>query len=277
MPQPLNQKITTFDDVLHELDRIIAWSLQNNSRIGFFAAIYKNVTARIKKAAEQGEFQDKTRIELLDVTFASRYFAVVDAFRNSTGGSTGGSTTESNAAGYTPSGSDAWSYALAQSKRRFTIVLQQLLLSMNPHINIDLAMATAGISTPENMLFIYTDFLKVNQILASAMLQIEKEVFTVSPILSWVSKLGMKPENSFFNFSLDVARCEAWSLACQLVIAGEPQKTQLFQTANESAIALGKKIVAPGLLGSLAIFFIGIFEFKSIRRIIEVLSNKEIK
>lgn len=269
MPQPLNQNITTFDDVLHELDRIIAWSLQNRSRIGFFAAIYKNVTARIKKAAEQGEFQDKTRIELLDVTFAGRYFAAVDAFRNSTAGN--------NAAGYTTGGSDAWSYALAQSKRRFTIVLQQLLLSMNPHINIDLAMATAGISTPENMLFIYTDFLKVNEILASAMLQIEKEVFTVSPILSLISKLGMKPENSFFNFSLDVARCEAWSLACQLVIAGEPQKTQLFQTANQSAIALGKKIVAPGFLGSLAIFFIGIFEFKSIRRITEVLSNKEIK
>jgi Family of unknown function (DUF5995) len=258
MPQPPNH-ITTFDDVLHELDRIIAWSLQNRSRIGFFAAVYKNVTARIKKAADQGEFQDKIRIELLDVTFASRYFAAIEAYQKGSGDQT------------------AWSYALAQSKRRFTIVLQQLLLSMNPHINIDLAMATAGISTPENMLFLYPDFLKVNEILASAMLQIEKEVFTVSPILSLISKLGMKPENSFFNFSLDVARCEAWSLACELVIADGPQRTQLFQTANQEAIALGKKIVSPGLLGSLAIFFIGIFEFKSIRRIIEVLGNKEIK
>jgi len=51
MPQPPDH-LTTFDDVLREPDRVIAPSLKNRSRIGFFAAIYKNVTARIQQAAE---------------------------------------------------------------------------------------------------------------------------------------------------------------------------------------------------------------------------------
>jgi len=80
--QPLHNDITSFDDVIKELNSIIEWSVQNNSRIGFFAAIYKNMTVRIKNAADAGEFEDKVRIEKLDVTFAKRYFAAIDDYRN---------------------------------------------------------------------------------------------------------------------------------------------------------------------------------------------------
>lgn len=251
----IQNNINTFDDLIKEINSIIEWSLQNNSRIGFFAAIYKNMTTRIKKAAEAGEFQDKARIEKLAVTFAKRYFAAVDNYRDNV------------------DAGPAWTFALENSKRKFTIVLQQLLLSMNPHINMDLAIATSSICTPEQFVFLYTDFLKINAIMASAMIEIEKEIFSVSPILSIASKFGMKVENQLFNFSLDVARCESWSLACQLVVADEKKKEALIQQVNDTAISLGKKIIAPGLLGTIAIFVIGIFEFKSIKKIIKALDK----
>jgi hypothetical protein len=109
--------------------------------------------------------------------------------------------------------------------------------------------------------------------MASAMIQIEKEIFSVSPLLSLAAKSGMKVGNKFFNFSLNVARCESWSLACQLVVADEKKKEALIQQANDTAISLGKKIIAPGLLGTIAIFIIGIFEFKSIKKIIQTLDK----
>lgn len=256
----LNQnEITSFDDVIKELNSIIEWSVQNNSRIGFFAAIYKNMTMRIKSAADAGEFQDKVRIEKLDVTFAKRYFAAVDNYRNNLDVTPG------------------WAFALENSKQKFTIVLQQLLLSMNPHINMDLPIATSGMCTAEQIVFLYPDFLKINAILASAMIQIEKQIFSVSPVLSLASKSGMKVENKFFNFSLSVARCESWSLACQLAVADEKKKEALVQQVNDTVVGLGKKIVSPGLLGRIAIFIIGIFEFKSIKKIIRILDNNTSK
>jgi hypothetical protein len=66
--------IKTFDDVLHEFDLIIDWAKEHNSRIGYFAAVYQNVTRRVKAAANAGEFQDRNRMEQLDVLFANRYF-----------------------------------------------------------------------------------------------------------------------------------------------------------------------------------------------------------
>ena len=251
-----NDDIKTFDDVLRVLGKIIEWSISTRSRVGFFAAIYKNVTQRIKAAAENGEFLDRARIELLDVSFARRYFSALDDYQQQLNTTT------------------AWAYALKRTKLRFTIILQQLLLCMNPHINIDLAMATEGITSRDNLLYIYPDFLKVNQILASALLQIEREIFELSPVLSLASKFGMKTENQFFNFSLSVARSESWCLACQLKIADEGQKKNLTDKANQASISLGKKILSPGLLGTIAFFIIGIFEFKSIRTIIRVLDSK---
>src|SRR6266536_5832167 len=189
----LNKNIQTFDDVIKELESIIEWSIQNKSRIGFFAAIYKNVTERIKAAANKGKFQDREQIELLDVTFALKYFAAVDEFWSN-------SNTHS-----------AWAFALQKSKLKYTIIIQQLLLSMNPHINIDLAISSEKVCPGEKLLFLYPDFLKVNEILASALAQIEKEIFTLSPMLSLLSRFVTKIEKKFLNFSLGVARCESWS------------------------------------------------------------------
>jgi hypothetical protein len=255
----VHNEITSFDDVIKELNSIIEWSVQNNSRIGLFAAIYKNMTVRIKNAADAGAFQDKARIEKLDVTFAKRYFAAIDNYHSNLD--------------VIP----AWTFALQKSKLKFTIVLQQLLLSMNPHINMDLAIATSSICTSEQIVFFYTDFLKINAIMASAMIEIEKDIFSVSPVLSLASKSGMKVENKFFNFSLNVARCESWSFACQLIAADEKEKEVLIQQVNDTVICLGKKIIAPGLLGTIAIFIIGIFEFKSIKKIIMALDNNTSK
>ncbi len=156
-------EFTVIGNVLKELESIIEWSIQNKSRIGFFAAIYKNVTERIKAAANKGKFQNREQIELLDVTFALRYFTAIDEFWSN-------SNTHS-----------AWAFALQKSKLKFTIIIQQLLLSMNPHINIDLAISSEKVCPDEKLLFLYPDFLKVNEILALALDQIEKEIFTCHP------------------------------------------------------------------------------------------------
>ena len=62
----------SIDEVLAQLDDVIADALRQRSRLGYFASLYRDVTARVKAAIENGEFEDGRRMERLDVTFAQR-------------------------------------------------------------------------------------------------------------------------------------------------------------------------------------------------------------
>ena len=67
----------TIDEVIHQLTAIVEWSKQNDSRIGYFAALYRKVTIQVKKGIEQGFFDDNPRMERFDIIFANRYIQAV--------------------------------------------------------------------------------------------------------------------------------------------------------------------------------------------------------
>src|SRR5918995_973371 len=71
-------RVDTIEGVLDALDTIITRALEHGSRIGYFAAIYRKVTARIAEGIATGYFDDGERMERFDVAFAQRYLAAVD-------------------------------------------------------------------------------------------------------------------------------------------------------------------------------------------------------
>ncbi|NIR65754.1 MAG: hypothetical protein GWN00_24945 [Aliifodinibius sp.] len=88
--------------------------------MGYFAALYRKVTIRVKE-----EFEDPERMERLDVLFANRYLEAFEQYH------TRKETTVS------------WKLAFDTCKRWRPIVLQHLLLGMNTHIRLDLGVAAA--------------------------------------------------------------------------------------------------------------------------------------
>ncbi|GFN31759.1 hypothetical protein PCURB6_20190 [Paenibacillus curdlanolyticus] len=50
----INGTAKTIDEVLMRLDRIVQHSIDTGSRIGYFAAMYRTVTARMKAEIEAG-------------------------------------------------------------------------------------------------------------------------------------------------------------------------------------------------------------------------------
>src|SRR5258708_29024904 len=72
----------TIDEVIAELNQIILRARNQRDRLGFFAALYRNVTIRVKAGITAGLFENGPRMEKLDVTFANGYLAALDAFRN---------------------------------------------------------------------------------------------------------------------------------------------------------------------------------------------------
>ena len=63
----------TIDQVIEQLDDIIDWSIIRSSRLGYFAALYRKVTIKVKDGIRDGYFEDAERMERLDVIFANRY------------------------------------------------------------------------------------------------------------------------------------------------------------------------------------------------------------
>lgn len=60
-------------DVLLELDLIITRCIATNNRAGYFAALYRRMTAAVKKGIATNAFEDGERMEKLDIIFAKRY------------------------------------------------------------------------------------------------------------------------------------------------------------------------------------------------------------
>jgi hypothetical protein len=115
----------TITDVVLELDQIIAHCSATKNKAGYFAALYKRMTIAVKQGINSNVFENGQRMEHLDINFAKRY---IDAFYAYT-----------NGAACTTS----WKFAFDSCKNDELIVMQHLLLGINTHINLDLAIAAA--------------------------------------------------------------------------------------------------------------------------------------
>ena len=62
----------TLDEVIAQLDEILVWSETEDSRLGYFPAPYRKVTIRVKDEIAAGTFDDRPRMERLNVAFANR-------------------------------------------------------------------------------------------------------------------------------------------------------------------------------------------------------------
>ena len=65
--------LQTIDDVVAALDAIIQRAWDEQSRLGYFAALYRRVTRAVRDGIAKGQFSDGPLMEKLDVVFASRY------------------------------------------------------------------------------------------------------------------------------------------------------------------------------------------------------------
>src|SRR5271168_92105 len=109
--------VQTINDVISSLDEIVQQSYDEASRLGYFAALYRRVTRAVRDGIATDSFQNGPLMEQLDVVFASRYLDALETFQ------TGGAASRS------------WMVAFHGCDDPGLLILQQLLSSMNAHIN----------------------------------------------------------------------------------------------------------------------------------------------
>jgi hypothetical protein len=244
----------TIDDVITHLDAIIADSVREKSRLGFFAVLYRDVTVKVKEGIAAGRFQDGDRMERLDVIFANRYLEAYEQFRR----------------GAIPTKSWLEAFAAAQSWR--PLILQHLLLGINAHINLDLGIAAAQTSAGNELPALKRDFDEINNILGELLDLVQQKIGSLSPILGLLDKVGGRSDESIFAFSMEMARDGAWRFAEKFAALTPEQHPAAIAERDEKIVKLAKRIINPGWLLRLAALVIRLFESNNIPKIIRTLS-----
>ncbi|HEX7830597.1 MAG TPA: DUF5995 family protein [Thermoanaerobaculia bacterium] len=254
-PLPPITNINTIDDVINAIESIINWSIANESRLGYFGALYKRITIAIKQNLPK--FQDPARMERLDVTFASRYFAALNAWFWP--------------AQYSPL-SQCWRVAFQAAALPKPIIIQHLLAGVNAHINLDLGIAAAETSPGAELPSLQSDFNLVNEVLANEVAGVLDEIDELSPVLAELYDVFSKFETDIIDHMLEFTREEAWSFAVLLAPLDAQQQAVEIAKRDVFVAGVGAQIITPPALFDAIIDAIALLETRDVVKIIETLN-----
>lgn len=247
----------TIDDVLLRLDAIVDDARTRGHRGGYFAALYRGVTARVRDDVRAGRFDDPARMERLDVVFANRYLDAEAARR------AGRPTTR------------CWRIAFDEAERWPPLVLQHLLLGMTAHIALDLGVAAAEVAPGDALAALQGDFLRIDALLGAMIDDVQERVATVSPWMGVLDRIGDRTDEVVCGFCLAQARALAWSAAEALAPMDDPAaRDAAIARLDLRAAALATAIRTPGPLARVARLGVRLTEPRDVRRVLDVLDAR---
>lgn len=217
---------TTIDGVIDRLQDLIDECITTRSRLGYFAALYKRMTMAVKDGMKRGVFDDNARIEALDVMFANRYLA----------------TRAQYLAGELQGVCWLQAYGAAQSDAH--VVLQQLLVAMNPHIMLDLGVAAARTCPGAELAGLTKDFATINAVIYDLMPVVDAELDALSPVSATIDHtIGRFKDKAIFG-AMEKGRTTAWDFARALSTMTLPQQALRIGARDLEARLLGDVILA---------------------------------
>lgn len=248
-------KINTIDQIITVLDQIILESIKKQDTLGYFAVLYRKVTEKVKQGIEDNFFDDGSRMEKLDVIFAKRYLKAYFSYKNKK------EITKS------------WKIAFEFSKDYWPIVLQHLLIGMNAHINLDLGIAAAKVSENKDINNLKDDFNKINEILSSLVTEVQNDLANIWPKLKWILQKTKKVDDFLVDFSMEIARNEAWEFATTLANKSTSELEKLIAEKDTITAKKAKFISNPGAIVSMILGIIRLGEKGTVSDKIKELKN----
>jgi len=218
---------TTIDEVLDTLATIVADTTARGDELGYFAALYRQVTLAVKAAIERGEFDDNPGMSRFDARFANRYFAAYEAYRS------GGALSRS------------WRLALERTETGRLLILQDLLLGINAHINLDLGMVAGTTYRGAALAGFHHDFDHINTVIAAVLPRARAVIEQYSPRLGELTVLGGEDLARVLEFSIDVARDDAWNAARVVSVTPSSLLAVATETLDGKATLLGRIVADP--------------------------------
>jgi hypothetical protein len=213
------------EEIINELHSITTENYSIKNRMGIFSAVYCRTTNAIHQAIVENRFEDPKRMELLDVHFALRY---IDAYKNYQKGNL---ITQS------------WFTAFEASKNDNYLLLQHLLVGMNAHIMLDLAVSSAEISPNDSIHSLKNDFMTVNDVLFELINDFQDIVNMNAPLLKVFDVVGLKLDEFLIAKGIENARKKAWEYAVELAYLEGNAFQQTVQSIDSEVAKISTKIL----------------------------------
>ena len=246
-------QISSIADVVTRLNQVIKQCETGKSRAGYFAALYKRMTMAVVEGIAGNRFEDGARMEKLDIVFAQRYFDAYDAY----------------ASGKTCTAS--WKNAFDACSNSQLIVLQQLLMGINTHINLDLAIAAATIAPGNRINALQNDFNRINIVISSLVDDVQESLAAVWLPMRFITRIANGKQEAVLNFSIDKARTASWSNAVLLASINDAQRNMYTGQMDATVKVLGDGILSPGGFTKYILNMIRKTEYEDIARTIRLI------
>ena len=217
----------TIDDVLKILATIVADTKAKKDPLGYFPALYRQVTLKVKAGIEQGIFDDGPRMSRFDALFANEYFAAYEKYRAN------------------KSPSRVWRFAFDRSRTGELLILQNLLLGINAHINLDLGVVAGTTFRGQALEDFHDDFNRINDILGSLIGPTRDTVGQFSPLLDDLTAIGGDDVALALEFSVEAARDDAWRAATLISLTPLEVRPFAVGALDAKAKLLGRVVADP--------------------------------
>lgn len=248
--------VPEIDAIIQRLDVLVADARARRHRYGFFAAMYRQTTKAVKRGAEAGSFDDDERMARFVALFAGRYLEAARLWQG------GQPTTRS------------WRMAFQTTDSRDAIILQHLLLGMNAHINLDLPIVAATLCPGDAIVGLRADFGRINDILQGLLDPVQNCISRYSPLLHVLWDLG-QADDAVLNFSIRIARDDAWKQAVTLAHLDAERRAPAIDSLDRKVAVLARLVAQPGGVIAHAVDVVRFTETRSVVKVIDALAKVE--
>jgi len=223
----------TLDDVVNGLSQLESELRDRQDRRCMFLILYRVVSTTMRSQVAAGAFDDPEWVHRYAVAFANLYREAFDAY-------------EAGQRGRVPR---AWLLCFDAAAAGRTLVLQNVLLGVNAHVNHDLAYALFGVSIDPDRARRYRDHSAVNRVLGSVTERATTQLASLyAPGLTALDDCAGELDETISLFSLEVARESAWESALGLANArGEIERGVVMKLIGSRAAVMSRLLLAPAL------------------------------
>jgi hypothetical protein len=217
----------TIEEVLTALRSVVHDAAASGDRTGLFATVYRQVTAAVAQGIRDGLFDDAERLSRFDAVFATRYLRALAAWR----------------ADEDPGRS--WRLAFRAARDDGPVLVQHVVLGVNAHINLDLAVAAAEAAPGEQITGLKDDFERINDVLVDVLCRLQGALGELSPLLDKLDGVLGRIDEEILGFAVQRARAEAWEAAVLLAGQSGAARQATVRMLDRYAYGLGRIVLAP--------------------------------
>ncbi len=223
----------TLDDVVSGLAVLEHRFRERGDRRSIFATLYGVISTAAREQVRQRFFEDNEWIERYAVAFANLYRTALEHY-------------EGARMGDVPW---AWRLCFDHARDGNGLVLQDLLLGVNAHVNNDLPLALAAVTIDPDRARRHRDHTAMNKVFGSTLEHATERIATLyAPGLETADAVGGQIDELISLFSMEVARESAWEAAVALANArSETERRLTSRLVSSRAAVMARLIRAPSL------------------------------